>query len=373
MTPTNAPQNLLVTGGAGFIGGSLCLALAERFPDMRVTAFDNLVRRGSELNLPRLRDAGVDFTRGDVRELEDLLALDRHDAIVECSAEPSVLAGFSDTRYVFDTNLVGAYNCLELARRNRAQMIFLSTSRVYPVAHLKAVELEQGDTRFEIAADQQIAGVSPTGISERFPLDGARTLYGTTKLSAELLIAEYRDAFQLQATINRCGVIAGPWQMGKVDQGVFTHWILSHYFKLPLSYIGFGGSGKQVRDLLHVADLIDLVAAQLSDPEKWDGATFNVGGGRPGSLSLCEATAICEDLTGNRLEIAADPQDRPGDVPVYISDCSALEAACDWRPMHTPVEILGDIFQWVHQNERSLADTLGPQFSKTTPTEAGYN
>ena len=90
----------------------------------------------------------------------------------------------------------------------------------------------------------------------------------------------------MPAVIDRCGVIAGPWQMGKVDQGVFTHWMLAHHFGNPLSYIGFGGEGKQVRDLLHVEDLVDLVERQLLDPAAWDGRTVNVGGGRECSLSL---------------------------------------------------------------------------------------
>jgi CDP-paratose 2-epimerase len=351
-------RRVLVTGGAGFIGGSICIALKRQSADLQVTALDNLKRRGAELNLPRLREAGVEFAHGDVRQLADLQALDPHDVVIECSAEPSVLAGYADTRYAFETNLIGAYNCLELARRDQSQVIFLSTSRVYPIAHLSGLALDEADTRFEIAAEQELPGVSPAGISESFPLDGARTLYGTTKLSAEMLIAEYREAFGLRATINRCGVVAGPWQMGKVDQGVFTHWLVSHYFERPLSYIGYGGTGKQVRDLLHVSDLVELISRQLADPGSWDGATLNVGGGRSGSLSLLETTAICEDLTGNSIAVGSDPDNRTGDVPVYLSDCAALEAVSDWRPVRTPREILGDIFDWVQENEKSLRSVL---------------
>ena len=146
-----------------------------------------------------------------------------------------------DTGYLVHTNLTGAYNCLELARRDGAFVVFLSTSRVYPVAPQVELALDEAETRFEIAAEQAVPGVSPAGISEAFPLDGARTLYGATKLAAELLIEEYRAGLGVPAVIDRCGVIAGPWQMGKVDQGVFTHWMLAHHFGNPLSYIGFGG------------------------------------------------------------------------------------------------------------------------------------
>ncbi len=110
-------------------------------------------------------------------------------------------------------------------------------------------------------------------------MDGPRTLYGATKLAAELLIEEYRASLGVPAVIDRCGVIAGPWQMGKVDQGVFTHWMLAHHFRQPLSYIGFGGGGKQVRDLLHVEDLVDLVERQLIERESGTAAPSMWAGG----------------------------------------------------------------------------------------------
>jgi CDP-paratose 2-epimerase len=348
------PRRVLVTGGAGFIGSSLSVALATRAPDFTVTALDNLKRRGSELNLPRLERAGVRFEHGDVREAADLQALGQHDILVECSAEPSVLAATTDSRYAFETNLVGAYNCMELARRDHARMVFLSTSRVYPIGHLRRIKLVEEETRFEIASEQEIRGVSRAGISEDFPMDGARTLYGSTKLAAELLIAEYRDAYGLQVTVNRCGVVAGPWQMGKVDQGVFTHWVLSHYFKKPLTYIGYGGTGKQVRDVLHVEDLTDLVIDQIQNPDRWDGVTVNVGGGPEGSLSLLETTAICRELTGNRSELGSELSERPGDVPLYVSDCSALGTVSTLAGKRSPGEILADVFEWVRDNEHSV-------------------
>jgi CDP-paratose 2-epimerase len=352
---------VLVTGGAGFVGANVAVALAERHPDWRVTAFDNLRRRGSELSLVRLRQAGVEFIHGDVREPVDLAEAGAMDAILECSAEPSALAGVDDgLEYLVRTNLVGAHNCLALARRHDASFIFLSTSRVYPVAPLNALRLETGDTRFELAAEQELPGASREGISEEFPLAGARTFYGTTKLAAELLMAEYADAFGLRVVANRCGVIAGPWQMGKVDQGVFTYWLLAHYFGRPLQYLGFGGHGKQVRDLLHVADLVDLLEDQLARPEHWAGNTFNVGGGRACSLSLLELTGLCRELTGRTVPVTngADAP-RPGDVPTYLSDCHGLFGHTAWRPHHDPAAILGDVFDWVRENERAVREALG--------------
>ena len=178
-----------------------------------------------------------------------------------------------DTSYLVHTNLTGAYNCLELARRDGAFVVFLSTSRVYPVEPAGRTGAGGGGDPFRAGRRAgAAAGSRRAGISEQFPLEGARTLYGATKLAAELLIEEYRAALGVPAVIDRCGVIAGPWQMGKVDQGVFTHWMLAHHFGNPLSYIGFGGEGKQVRDLLHVTTWSTWSSASCSTPAPGTGA-----------------------------------------------------------------------------------------------------
>jgi CDP-paratose 2-epimerase len=351
-------MKVLVTGGCGFVGASVSVALASRNPDFEIMAFDNLKRRGSELNLPRLRLAGVEFVHGDVREPGDLLCLPRIDALVECSAEPAVLAGFESPDYVVSTNLLGAYHCLELARRDEALYVFLSTSRVYPTDTLRRLELVETETRFELAPAQTVAGVSPAGISEAFPHEGARTLYGTTKLAGELLAVEYADAFGLRTVVNRCGVIAGPWQMGKVDQGVFTHWVLSHYFGRPLRYIGYGGTGKQVRDLLYSDDLVELIEEQLLRPDDWAGFNGNVGGGRECSLSLLETTSLCRELTGNEVPIEPVDEPRPGDVPLFISDCGRLFERTQGRPRYSPQEAIEEIAAWVEENHRTLERAL---------------
>jgi CDP-paratose 2-epimerase len=229
---------------------------------------------------------------------------------------------------------------------------------VYPVAALNSLAHEERETRFELAAEQALDGASSDGVAERFRLDGARTLYGATKLAAELLIAEYAENFGLATVIDRCGVIAGPWQMGSAAQGVFAHWMLAFYFRRPLSYVGFGGSGKQVRDLLHVADLAELVEDQLRRPAHWAGAVVNVGGGSTRNLSLHEASMLCREITGNNLALGRERQARAGDVRIYLSDCRLLGAYCDWRPKRSAAEILGDIYAWIHDHERLVAGAL---------------
>jgi CDP-paratose 2-epimerase len=344
-------MRILITGGAGFIGSSLGLALRTRRPDWEIVALDNLYRRGSELNLPRLKAAGVEFVHGDVRQSADLGAVGEFDALVECSAEPSVMAG-ADA--IVPVNVVGAYNCFELAKQRGAQVIFLSTSRVYPVAALDGLAFDELETRFELAGEQTVAGASAQGIAEDFPLAGSRTLYGASKLCGELLLAEY----DLPWTVNRCGVVAGPWQMGKVDQGVFTHWALSAQLGRPISYIGYGGTGKQVRDVLHVDDLVDLVALQLADRDGWAGHTFNVGGGRTGSLSLLETTLLCNEISGGELAVGSIAKTRAGDVRSYISDCRALFEHTDWRPTRAPKTVMQDIFDWITAHDDIVRATL---------------
>ena len=340
-------MRILITGGAGFIGSSLALALKARHGDWELVALDNLYRRGSELNLPRLKQAGVRFVHADVRQSADLAAAGPFDAMVECSAEPSVMAAGD---VIVPVNVGGAYNCFEAAKQQGAQVIFLSTSRVYPIAALEGLAFDERETRFELAAEQPVAGASP----EDFPLAGSRTMYGASKLCGELLLTEY----ELPWVINRCGVVAGPWQMGKVDQGVFTHWALSAHLGRPLSYIGYGGTGKQVRDVLHVDDLIDLVELQLSDRDHWASRTFNVGGGGQGSLSLLETTLLCSEITGIKIEVGAVSETRAGDVRSYISDCRGLFAHTDWRPAKTPETVMRDIFSWIEDHEDIVRATL---------------
>jgi CDP-paratose 2-epimerase len=352
-------MRLLITGGAGFIGASVAVGLAARHTGWEITALDNLHRRGSELNVPRLCEAGVTFAHGDVREREDVFGLGEFDAIIECSAEPSVLAGVGESPdYAVKSNLLGAYHCLELARLSGAHLVFLSTSRVYPIAQLRGLRLWEADTRYELSDHQTVPGASRAGVSEDFPSSGARTLYGATKLAAELLIEEYHELYGVRSVINRCGVVAGPWQMGRVDQGVFTYWMLAHHFRRELRYIGYGGNGKQVRDLLHVHDLVDLIDLQVGDPEGWNGFVGNVGGGRECSLSLRETTQLCVEITGHAVGVIPDASSRAGDVPIYLSDCSRLHARSDWRPHRGSRKILIDIYEWIAAHEKELGRAL---------------
>lgn len=348
-------RTMLVTGGAGFVGSNLAVAFKRKYPDLKVIVLDNLKRRGSEFNLPRLAAEGIRFVHGDIRNPEDLEFEDKIDVLLECSAEPSVLAGFGGSpKYLVNTNLTGTINCLEVARKNGADVVFLSTSRVYPYAPINAVPRREDETRFVWEDGAGPRGWSPEGLDVDFDLNGPKSMYGATKLCSEFVLREYEAMYGVRAVVNRCGVIAGPWQFGKVDQGVFSLWVQAHYFKRPLAYIGFGGRGKQVRDLLHVDDLFDLLDAQLADLEKASGKIYNVGGGLSCSLSLLETTRICEELTGNAIAIRGDAVDRPADLAIYIGDNRRVTADYGWAPKRSARNVLEDLLAWVRQHEANL-------------------
>ena len=349
-------MRILITGGAGFVGSHLAMAFKEADSSNAIIAFDNLKRRGSEINLAKFKAAGIEFVHGDIRQPTDLEDLPGNfDLMIEASAEPSVLAGLNGSpQYVLQTNLIGTLNCLEFARRRAPQVVFLSTSRVYSIEPLRGLKLRETDTRFELLPNQEIPGINQQGIAENFPTHLPRSLYGATKLASEMILQEYVESYGLPAVINRCGVIAGPGQFGKTDQGVFTLWVARHFFNQPLTYTGFGGSGKQVRDLLHPRDLFELISKQIERLDDCSGEIFNVGGGDGGSTSLLELTELCRQATGNQVEINSVADSTKVDIPFYISDCCRASQRFGWRPNFTVAEIVAEITAWIRSNEEQL-------------------
>jgi CDP-paratose 2-epimerase len=352
-------MRILITGGAGFVGSHLALSFKRENPGSAVVALDNLKRRGSELALRRLAAGGVEFRHGDIRNPEDLADTGNLDLLVECSAEPSVQAGmYGGERYLINTNLIGTVNCLDHARRHDAMVVFLSTSRIYPIAPLRELPLVPTATRFVIPASIIGPGWSARGITETFPLIGSRSLYGATKLCSELIIAEYVALYGLPAVVDRCGVLTGRWQMGKIDQGFVVLWAARHLFGGTLSYNGFGGAGLQVRDVLHVEDLYALICRQIAQIESHSGKTYNVGGGADRSMSLAELTEACARHTDQRLSIKSQPETNPVDIPYYVTDNTAVAAATGWEPRLSVSDILEDIFEWLHEHRDEVEGVL---------------
>jgi len=345
----------LITGGAGFVGSNIAIRLKGAKENIDVIALDNLKRRGSELNLIRLKDQGVRFIHGDIRNKEDLESIGRIDWLIECSAEPSVLAGYHGSAgYVINTNLFGTINCLDIAKKYGSDFIFLSTSRVYPIQFINAIKCDETEKRYMISKRQILPGISEKGISETFPLNGIRSLYGATKLCSEFIIQEYIDMYGIRGVINRCSLITCPWQMGKIDQGVIALWIARHIYEGKLDYIGFGGKGKQVRDILHIEDLFSLLLIQMDRMTEINGQIFNVGGGLKNSLSLKELTELCKRYTGKSIRIGKVKEHRPGDIRIFITDHSLVTQTLGWKPVLGCEEIINEIADWIKNNRKLL-------------------
>lgn len=352
-------KRILITGGAGFVGSALALELKENYPNYEIYCLDNLKRKGSELNVARITAQGIHYIHGDIRSKEDFDTLPAVDCVIEASAEPSVLAGLNGSPdYLINTNLFGTVNCLNYAVKHKADFVFLSTSRVYPIKTIETLNFEEEETRFKLSDEQETVGVSSKGIAENFPLEGARSLYGTTKLASELLIQEYKEFYNLKTITNRCGVLTGPWQMGKVDQGVMVLWIAKHYFEKKLSFIGYKGTGKQTRDMLHVKDLYRLVDWQIHHIDEINGETFNVGGGVDVSTSLQELTTICQKATGKKIPIDKVLENRAADIKLYVTDNSKVTAKTGWAPEISIEQIVEEITEWLQENEAALKPIL---------------
>lgn len=206
--------------------------------------------------------------------------------------------------------------------------------------------------------NESVRGFSRLGISESFGLEGPRSLYGTTKLASELIIQEYGMLYDLKFIINRCGLIAGPWQMGKSEQGVVTLWVARHLFDKKLDYIGYGGSGKQVRDVLNISDLFRLIQLQLEKFTELSGQTFNVGGGIKNSVSLMELTELCRQITGKKIPIQSIREDRFADLRIYISDNSLITRTTGWTPECPPAQTVEEISRWIKTHRQILEPVL---------------
>jgi CDP-paratose 2-epimerase len=340
-------MRILLTGICGFAGSTLARALLAERPGLELIGLDNLSRRGSHLNLEPLRALGIRIEHGDVRNTSDVDALPVADALIDCAANPSVLAGIGPgpgSRQLVEHNLNGTLNLLEYCKRHRAAFTLLSTSRVYSIPPLATLPVTIHRGAFipdpALSASGTLpAGLSAAGIRESFSTEPPVSLYGATKRASELMALEYGHAFGFPVWINRCSVLAGAGQFGRADQGIFSYWIHSWAARRPLRHIGFDGLGHQVRDCLHPADLAPILLAQLDAPA---GTTaprvLNVAGGAAAAMSLRQLGAWCAERFGPHA-VASDPAPRPYDLPWMVLDASDAERVWGWSP-RTPLSTI---------------------------------
>lgn len=339
-------MKVLITGICGFVGNSVAHALLDAWTGLEVIGIDNLSRAGSHVNKPPLRERGVKLIHGDVRAPSDLEMIPAVDWIIDAAANPTVLAGvdgLTSSRQLVEHNLYGTVNLLELAKRDRAGVILLSTSRVYSINALAELPVVVRDEAFHLHAGKPLPrGISASGIAESFSTAPPLSLYGSSKLASEVLALEYGEAFNFPVWINRCGILAGAGQFGRPDQGIFAFWINSYLRGEPLRYIGFEGTGHQTRDCLHPRDLAALVRRQMNSSSADKPRVVNVSGGVDSAISLAQLSAWCATRFRAR-PVEADPHPRQFDLPWVVLDSSAAAETWAWKPMIGREAILEEI------------------------------
>lgn len=340
---------VLITGGAGFIGSNLAARLLAELPESRVLVFDNLARRGSEHNVRWLKQLPganrLEVIQGDVRNAAQVNAAVRDASeIYHLAAQVAVTTSVSDPLQDFETNALGTFHLLEAARRSGRQplVLFTSTNKVYGA--LESVEVEPVGGRYR-AVRQDFRGAD-----EATPLD-FHSPYGCSKGAADQYVRDYARIYDLPTIVFRMSCIAGPRQFGNEDQGWVAHFLYSMLSGTPITIYG---DGLQVRDILHVEDLLEAILTVRQQVSTTAGEIYNVGGGMERAFSVAEILQQIEQRTGvacRRTHSAV----RPGDQPLYISDCRKLTAATGWVPRRGIDEILQDVETFWRANKGVIA------------------
>jgi CDP-paratose 2-epimerase len=349
-------MKILITGICGFVGSTLAREWLQAEPGITVYGLDNLIRSGSEDNRGSLQKLGIKLYHGDIRCASDFEALPAVDWVVDAAANPSVLAGVdgqTSSRQLIEHNLLGTVNILEYCKRHGAGFTLVSTSRVYSIKPLADVLVEPIDNAFRLAPGQALPqGLTAAGVAESFSTDPPVSLYGSTKVASELLALEYGETFGFPVWINRCGVLAGAGQFGKADQGIFAFWINCWLRRRPLTYIGFGGNGYQVRDCLHPRDLIPLMRQQVASAAA-PVRIVNLGGGSSHAMSLAQLSSWCEARYG-RHEVRGDDRPRRFDIPWLLMDSAKAREVWGWQPQTSREDILTEIALHAEQHPHWL-------------------
>ena len=335
-------MKILITGGCGFVGSNIAIYLKKKIKKVEIFSLDNLMRKGSVINKNRLKNHNIKNYNINIEKFNKVKYLQKFDLIIDCCAEPAIEASKKNPERVFYTNLVGTFNILKKCIKDKTHIIFLSSSRVYSINKLRNL-LKKNILAKPIKINKQI--------DSSFDTTSPSSLYGFTKLASEKLIKEFFFTTKLKYIINRFGVIAGPWQFGKQDQGFVPLWVARHLFKKKLSYIGFGGYGHQVRDIIHIDDVCKIIYLQIKKLKRINNTTFDIGGGRNNSISLKELTTKCEKLTKNKIKIRRISKTSIFDIPYYVTNNSKIRKNYSWKPTKSVDQILKDINAWLIKNK----------------------
>lgn len=335
-------MKILITGGCGFVGSNIAIYLKKKLKVAKIYSLDNLARKGSRYNENRLKKEKIKNFDINIEKFDKIKFLPKFNLIIDCCAEPAIEASRKEPDRVFNTNLIGTFNILKKCLKDNANIIFLSSSRVYSIKKLRAL-VKNLNIKESLTISKKI--------NESFETESASSLYGFTKLSSEKLIKEFFYNTNLKFIINRFSVIAGPYQFGKQDQGFIPLWVAKHYFKKKLSFIGFGGHGNQVRDIIHIKDVCEILLIQIKRLNKINNHTFNIGGGVKNTISLKKLTSKCQNLTKNKIKIKKIKNTSIFDIPYFVSDNSKIYKFYNWKPSKSVDLILNDIYKWLSENK----------------------
>ena len=336
-------KKILITGGCGFVGSNLCIFLNKK--KYKVSSLDNLSRKGSRYNLNLLKKLNIKNYKINIENYHQISKLPKFDIIIDCCAEAAVEVSKNNFDKVINTNLFGTINILKKVKNDKSKIIFLSSSRVFPIKKINEI--------FKKKVLNNSLVVKKL-FSENSETNGPKTIYGVTKLASEMFIEEFSYAFNIKYIINRCGVISGPLQFGKQDQGFVSLWIWRHLMKKKLSYIGYGGKGNQTRDVLHIYDLCELIFMQIKKIGSINNSLFTVGGSTKSNISLKKLTKICQEITGNKLRITKVKKTSIYDIPYFITDNSKVIKSYNWKPKRNILNIVKDTYNWLKNNKANL-------------------
>ena len=336
-------MKILITGGCGFVGSNLCISLIKE--KYKITSLDNLSRKGSKYNLNLLKKKKIKNLKIDIQNYKRISKLPRFDLIIDCCAEAAVEVSKNQIDRVINTNLIGTINILKKAKKDKSKIIFLSSSRINPINEINKI-LYKKNLNKKIFSNKTF--------NENSSIIGPKTIYGVTKLASEMFIEEFSYAFKIKYIINRCAVISGPLQFGKQDQGFVSLWVWKHLMKKKLNYIGYNGFGNQVRDVLHIYDLCELINLQIKKIKYINNSLFTVGGSKKNSISLNELTKICEKISGNKLNISKIKKTSIYDIPYFVTDNSKATKTYNWKPKRNIFKTVLDTYNWLKEDKSKL-------------------